>query len=131
MQLKNARLSSALLGLFAAGCVSAAGPAHAGQWRFYPERCPDLVEDVRDRRENRRDERVDRGLLDRAEDRADRRESRRDERVTVCPKTAWVYHGKARHRAARPGAIAIYYDPHKHQYYRYGSDRTRILIAFK
>lgn len=131
MQLNIARLSSALLGLFAAGCVSASGPAHAGEWRFHPERCPDLVEDVRDRRESRRDERYDHGLRDRAEDRADRRESRRDERVTVCPKTAWVHHGSSKHRSARPAAIVIYYDPYKHQYYRYGSGGARIFIAFR
>lgn len=103
----------------------------AGEWRFHPERCPDLVEDVRDHRENRRDERHDRGSLYRVEDRADRRDSRRDERVIVCPKSAWVYHGESRYRATRPAAITVYNDPYKHHYYRHGANRARILIALK
>ena len=123
-------LAALILVLFGAGCVSA-GPAYAGGWRFHPERCPDLVEDRADRRESRRDERYDRGPLDRLEDRADRRESRRDERVTVCPKSAWVYHGKPKYRSARPAAITIYYDPYKKYYYRYGPKRNRIHIALR
>ena len=131
MSISLIQISAVLLGLFGAGCVSAAAPAHAGEWRFHPERCPDLVEDRADRRESRRDERYDHGPLDRAEDRADRRESRRDERVTMCPRSAWIYHGNPRYRTSRPAAITIYYDPYKYHYYRRGSDRTRIHVTLK
>ncbi len=110
-----------------AGCASAPA-AYAGEWRFVPSRCPDLVEDVRDRRESRRDERYDHGPLDRLEDRLDRRESRRDERVTVCPASAWVWGGPRRYRAARPAAVAVYYDARARHYYRYGPRRTHIHI---
>ncbi len=131
MHINPVQLSAVLVGLFGAGCVSAAAPAYAGEWRFHPERCPDLVEDVRDRRESRRDERHDHGAADRIEDRLDRRESRRDERVTVCPRRAWVYHGNPRYRPARPAVVAVYYDPHKHHYYRHRPDRVRIGIVIK
>ena len=77
------------------------------------------------------DERYNRGPLDRLEDRLDRRESRRDERVTVCPKSAWVYHGAKRHRAPRPAAITVYYDPYEKHYYRYGPDRVRLRVVIK
>ena len=112
-----------------AGCASAPA-AHAGQWRFEPSRCPDLVEDVRDRRESRRDERIDRGPLDRIEDRLDRRESRRDERVTVCPTRAWVWEGPRRLRTTRPSAVAVYYDTRARRYYRYGPQKTHIHLVF-
>ncbi len=115
------------------GCASAPA-AHSGQgagvWRFEPSRCPDLVEDVRDRRESRRDERYDRGPLDRLEDRLDRRESRRDERVTVCPASAWVWDGPRRYRSARPAAAAVYYDRRARRYYRYGPRNAHIHIHF-
>lgn len=88
MHFSKAQFSAVFLVLFSAGCVTAAVPAYAGEWRFHPERCPDLIEDRADRRESRRDERYNHGPFDRAEDRADRRESRRDERITVCPKSA-------------------------------------------
>jgi len=110
-----------------AGCV-AAPAANAGQWRFEPSRCPDLVEDVRDRRESRRDERYNRGPLDRLEDRLDRRESRRDERVTICPASAWVWDGSRRYRSARPAAVSVYYDRRAHRYYRYGPKRAHIHL---
>ena len=116
-----------------AGCASAPA-AQAGQWRFEPSRCPDLVEDYRDRRESRRDERFDRGPLDRLEDRVDRRESRRDERVTVCPASAWVWDGPRRHRPARPAAAIVYYDARARHYYHYGhhhrGPRGRVHIVF-
>ena len=111
-----------------------AGPAAAhpadvkGAWRLDAARCPDLVEDRRDRRESRRDERVNNGRLDRLEDRADRRESRRDERVTVCPRSAWVWTGAERNRTKRPAAVKVYYDTAARSYYRLGPNRVRIVI---
>ena len=131
MTINTLKLSVVAAGLLGAGCVSATTPAYAGEWRFHPERCPDLVEDVRDRRESRRDERYDRGPIDRREDRLDRRESRRDERVTVCPASAWVYHGDRRYRTARPAAIAVYYDPRSYNYYRYGPKRARVRVIVR
>ncbi|MEO1135739.1 MAG: hypothetical protein AAFW68_03885 [Pseudomonadota bacterium] len=125
------QISTGLCALFAAGCVSAASPAYAGNWRFEPSRCPDLVEDRRDRRESRRDERYDRGPLDRAEDRADRRESRRDERVTICPASAWVWDGPRAGRVARPAAVAVYYDARARHYYRYGPKHTRVRVVIR
>ena len=125
-------LKGALLvaGLVLTGCVTAPTSAQASGWRFHPERCPDLVEDVRDRRESRRDERYDFGPLDRAEDRWDRRESRRDERVLNCPASAWSWRGGAR-RAAAPGPVAVYYNPRKRHYYRYGPRRSRVVINIR
>ncbi len=113
-----------------AGCASAP-PAHAAGWRFEPSRCPDLVEDYRDRRESRRDERIDWGPRDVREDRRDRRESRRDERVTVCPASAWVWDGPRRYRTARPAAPAVYYDFRaRHYYHVHGPRRARVHIVF-
>lgn len=125
------QLSAGLCAFFAIGCVSAASPAYAGGWRFEPSRCPDLVEDRRDRRESRRDERYDHGPLDRAEDRADRRESRRDERVTICPASAWVWDGPRSAHTARPAAVAIYYNLHDRHYFRYGPKRTRVRVVIR
>lgn len=127
-------LNLSLTGLVAAlvtiaGCASAPA-AQASGWRFEPSRCPDLVEDVRDRRESRRDERFDRGPFDRFEDRIDRRESRRDERVTVCPASAWVWDGPRRYRSARPAAVAVYYDVRAYRYYRHGPRNTHIHLVF-
>ena len=126
-------VSLTTMGVLAAGCVSAPPAYAAGEWRFHPDRCPDLVEDHRDRRESRRDERYDRGPLDRIEDRIDRRESRRDERVTVCPASAWVWHGPRGYRAriARPVAAAVYYNARDRHYYRYGPDRVRVRIVIR
>lgn len=116
-----------------AGCASASD-SYAGQgagaWRFDPARCPDLVEDIRDRRESRRDERYDHGRLDRLEDRLDRRESRRDERITICPKSAWVWDGPRQYRAARPAAVTVYYDTRARRYFRYGPRNAHIHIKF-
>ena len=47
MTINPLQISAVLAGLLGVGCVSAATPAYAGEWRFHPERCPDLVEDVR------------------------------------------------------------------------------------
>ena len=120
----SAALTLALTG---AACAT---PAYAGEWRLDPARCPDLVEDRRDRRESRRDERYDRGPLDRIEDRVDRRESRRDERVTVCPRSAWVWHGGGR-RAARPVAATVYYDPIDAVYFRKGPRGARVRVVVR
>lgn len=77
--------------LAGAGLVLSAAPAFAGEWRLDARRCPDVREDWRDARENRRDQRIDYGRGDRVEDRYDRREDRRDRAVTVCPKSAFYY----------------------------------------
>lgn len=130
MLVKSARIAAGCFGLFAVGCVSAPEPAHAaGGWRLDLARCPDLVEDRRDRRESRRDERYDSGPWDRAEDRRDRRESRRDERVTVCPASAWRWDGPRRYRTARPVAASIYYDWGQRRYYRYRADSVKVVVA--
>lgn len=136
MKGRVAHIAAGCFGLFAVGCVAAPAPAYAGEWRFVPSRCPDLVEDWRDRRESRRDERYDYGPLDRAEDRRDRRESRRDERVTVCPASAWVWAGhgegpRGYRPVVRPAAAAVYYDWRAHHYYRYGPDRTRVTVVLR
>lgn len=116
-----------------AGCASAP-PVHAGHgaysWRFDASRCPDLVEDYRDRRESRRDERRDYSRRDVREDRRDRRESRRDERVTVCPESAWVFDGPRRYRTKRPAAAVIYYDARDRHYFYDGRERVRVRIVF-
>jgi hypothetical protein len=113
-----------------AGCATAPA-AHAGNWRFEPSRCPDLVEDYRDRRESRRDERIDWSRRDVREDRRDRRESRRDERVTVCPASAWVWDGSRRYRPARPAAAIVYYDVRAHHYYHaHGPKGAHVRIVF-
>ena len=114
-----------------AGCASA-DPGH-GSWRFNPAACPDLVEDYYDRRESRRDRRYNAGPLDRLEDRLDARESRRDERVTVCPASAWQWHGprSAKRYVARPARAAVYYNPYDRRYYRHGPNRVRVNIVVK
>lgn len=70
--------------------VAATAPSSAAVV-FAPARCPDLVEDRLDRRESRRDERIDWSRRDVREDRADRRESRRDRQVAVCPAASFVH----------------------------------------
>ena len=54
MSMNSIQIAAVMLGLAGVGCVSAGAPAYAGEWRFHPERCPDLVEDYADRRESRR-----------------------------------------------------------------------------
>lgn len=131
MLTKFTHIAAGSFGLFAIGCVSAPSSAYAGEWRFDPTRCPDLVEDWRDRKESRRDERINRGPLDRLEDRIDRRESRRDERVTVCPASSWVWDGPRRYRTARPVAAPVYYNWRDRRYYRYGPSRVRVAVTFR
>ena len=85
--------------IFGAGLVLGAAPAFAGEWRLDASRCPDIREDWRDARENRRDERYDYGRRDRIEDRYDRREDRRDRAITICPRSAFYYvDGRKDHR---------------------------------
>jgi len=101
-----------------------------GQWVLNPRKCPDLVEDWRDRQESRRDEAYDRGPRDVAEDWRDRRESRRDEAVTVCPASAWEWHGpayKRHYHAPRPVKVNVYYSPkRKRHYHRYRGKRVTV-----
>ncbi|MEO1014070.1 MAG: hypothetical protein AAFX08_02665 [Pseudomonadota bacterium] len=124
--------SAAIVVLTANACVATPARAAPGAWRFDAARCPDLVEDYRDRRESVRDRRVDRGPLDRLEDRVDRRESRRDERVTVCPASAWVWEGPRRgRRAARPNRAIVYYDAVGRGYFRYGPNRSRVTVVIR
>ena len=121
-------------------CSSAnAGPvyhspqlASGGYWQLNPNKCPDLVEDRRDRRESRRDERYDYSRSDVREDRRDRAESRRDLTITNCPRSAWDWHGaryNARHHAPRPVDVKIYYDPDERNYY-YRSGKRRVHVRW-
>ena len=77
--------------LVGAGLALASAPAFTGEWRLDARRCPDIREDWRDARENRRDERYDYSRRDVREDRYDRREDRRDRAFTVCPRSAFYY----------------------------------------
>jgi hypothetical protein len=128
------KVAASVLG---AGFVLMSAQAFAGEWKFNPRACPDLVEDRFDRIEDRRDTRVNNGRRDRIEDRYDRRENRRDSAVTICPIRAFYYvpdrrelrradyrgKGKAygRHRAnLRP---PLSYDRRMRMYYRYDNGR--------
>lgn len=88
-------LATTLVALSLTACASANAhtPARKGHWVLNLNKCPDLVEDRRDRRESRRDEAYDRGPRDVIEDWVDRKESRRDEAVTNCPASAWEWRG--------------------------------------
>ncbi|MGV6801100.1 MAG: hypothetical protein ACWA5L_04180 [bacterium] len=127
---------SALTALTLSACTTASATPtarSAGHWVFNPRKCPDLMEDYRDARESRRDERYDRGPLDVIEDRLDRRESRRDRAVTHCPASAWEWQGphyRKAHHPARPARATIYYNPGKKFYYRNGPNNTKIVIRF-
>ncbi|HHI88443.1 MAG TPA: hypothetical protein ENK01_00685 [Hellea balneolensis] len=115
------------------GCANTAHarPPERGYWRLNPHKCPDLMEDYRERQAMRRDEAVYRGPVDVLEDRLQRREARRDEAVTQCPASAWEWVGP-RPRAywrPRPASVKIYYNPHRHHYYRTGVS-GHIVIRF-
>lgn len=84
-------LKLAAIALLGAPVVLAAAPASAGQWAVDLGRCPDHLEDIRDRFEDRFDQRVTTSRRDRLEDIRDRRENRRDERITVCPSRSLVF----------------------------------------
>lgn len=97
--------------------------ASAGTWRLDPSRCPDLREDRYDRRHN--------------DGWRDRREDRRDERVVRCPARAWYYvpdrYERTRYdRDYRPGYAPrdVYINRHGRPYYvdRGGS---RITLDFR
>ena len=116
-------MKNLVVGILGAGVVLSAAPAFAGEWRFQPTRCADLVEDHYDRAESRRDERYDYSARDRREDRSDRRESRRDEAITVCPRSSFVYvpsarESKAHGRHYRAPELKLKYDRKRHMYYR-------------
>ena len=128
-------LNKVVAGLLGAGFVLVASPAFAGEWKLNARACPDLVEDHRDRIEDRRDSRVDYGRRDRIEDRFDRRENRRDEAVTICPIRAFYYQPdrnelrraqRGRQLAAwqRPNARPpLQYDRRARMYFRYANGR--------
>lgn len=82
---------AAALALSALGSVAVAGTADAGTWVLNAAACPDLREDLRDRRDYN--------------GRFDRREDFRDRRVIECPPRAWRYEGhrwdNGRYGAAR------------------------------
>jgi len=103
-----------------------------GYWKLNPTKCPDLVEDWRDRRESRIDEAYDHGPRDVAEDIRDRLESRRDEAVTYCPPSAWEWHGpnyRPHYHAPRPVKVRVYYNPYRrHYYHRHG--RKAVLVKW-
>lgn len=83
---------SLLIAGFAAGGVSIqSAAAQDGAWVLNPRKCPDLIEDRIDRRESIIDERFDRNRRDVLEDIRDRRESRRDRAVTICPRRAFTW----------------------------------------
>lgn len=127
-------LKKAALSVFGAGIVMMSAQAFAGEWKFNPRACPDLVEDHYDRREDRRDARVDYSRRDRAEDRYDRRENRRDEAVTICPARAFTYQpsryelrrgGRGHHNGWRNAnfRLPLNYDRRMRMYYRYANGR--------
>ena len=122
-----------------AGCTTAqarpnhyADDAKLGGWVLNPAKCPDLVEDWRDRQESRRDEAYDHGPRDVIEAGYDRQESRRDEAVTNCPASAWEWQGSryvAVRHVPRPTHVNVYYHPHKKAYY-HKQGRKRVAIRF-
>jgi len=104
----------------------------SGKWVLNPAKCPDLVEDWRDRRESRRDEAYDHGPGDVIEDWVDRRESRRDEAVTYCPASAWEWRGSryvVHSHGPRPANVKVYFHPKKRTYYHRQGNR-RVVVRF-
>ena len=121
------------------GCTTAqahpasyAAHAHSSGWVLNPAKCPDLVEDWRDRQESRRDEAFDRGPRDVIEDWYDRQESRQDEAVTRCPARAWEWRGGryiGHIHGPRPSYVNIYFHPKKRTYYHKQGQR-RVVVRF-
>ncbi len=110
----------------------AAKYAAGGQWKLNPNKCPDLVEDRRQRRAMRRDEAHTYGLRDVIEDWNERENARQDEAVTNCPARAWEWVGpryRPKHHAPRPVSGRIFYHPQKRVYYR-AHGKRRIVIRF-
>lgn len=132
-----------IAGAVGAGLMFAAAPALAGEWKFNPRACPDLVEDRYDRREDRRDARFNAGRRDRVEDRFDRRENRRDAAVTICPISAFYYvpdrwENRGWSRAGRYGRDRAYgrnarpplqYDRRMRMHFRYADGRKIFVRA--
>lgn len=103
------------LGLLA--CASAAPPAQAGEWRLDPRLCPDLREDIRDRR-------VTYG-------RRDAREDRRDERVTRCPARAWVWVGDRPRTLPRKPTYDLYWGRDGRLYGRGRGRDIRVAVVIR
>ena len=125
-------LKKAALSLVGAGIVILSAPAFAGEWKFNPRACPDLVEDRYDRREDRRDARVNYGRRDRVEDRFDRRENRRDEAITICPARAFYYqpsrkelrhNGRHKNWRQANARLPLKWDRRMRMNYRYANGR--------
>lgn len=126
------KIAASLLG---AGMVMCGAQAFAGEWKFNPRACPDLVEDRLDRIEDRRDARVNYGRRDRREDRYDRRENRRDEAVTICPIRSFYYepdrrelrrdahYGRATARGRYNARPPLRYDRRMGMSYRYANGK--------
>lgn len=135
--MKPVDIKITLISILIALWASAFGTASAhssgkGHWAFDPGRCPDLVEDKRDRIESRIDEAYDNGPRDVYEDYLDRRESAIDEASTYCPASAWVWRGGTYHKghhAARPGGATLYNNAKARSYYRYGKNNQRIVVV--
>ena len=103
-----------------------------GHWVLNPNKCPDLVEDRRQRRAMRRDEAYDRSRRDVIEDWTERKNARRDEAVTNCPARAWEWHGpryRKSYHPARPVKVNVYFHPTKRAYYRRHGHK-RVVIRF-
>lgn len=98
-------LVSSLLvaGIVLGGLASQSAAAQEGGRVLDPRKCPGLIEDRIDRRESLIDERFDRGPRDVREDIRDRRESRRDRAAAVCPRRAFEW--RPQDDAAMAGAF--------------------------
>ncbi len=141
MKLKNLIIALAIpFTLSACSSASAQSPHYHsanfkqnyGGWVLNPRKCPDLVEDWRDRRESRWDEAYDRNRRDVIEDRIDRRESRRDEAVTICPASAWEWQGgtyKKHYHPKRPAKVKVFYSHAKRHHY-HNNRHTRVTIQW-
>jgi len=123
-----------------AACMSlsacASTPAFAkspnGHWQLNPNKCPDLVEDKRQRRAMRRDEAHDKGPRDVIEDWVERKNARKDQAVTRCPASAWEWRGpryRVKYHAPRPVSVNVYFHTKKRTYYRKNGNR-RVVIRF-
>ena len=100
-------------------------------WVLNARKCPDLMEDRRDRRESRRDERYDHNRRDVREDRRDRRESRRDEAIINCPAKAWSWQGpRNRHYNKNKRPKAVYFDRNSSVYFFHNTYGNRVVIKF-
>jgi hypothetical protein len=115
-------------------CTTTPAYAHPnnGNWVLNPNKCPDLVEDRRQRKAARYDEAYTYSRRDKYEDWVERKNMRRDEAVTNCPASAWEWQGspyRVGHHVKRPVAVNIFYQPHKHHYYR-RNGKKKITVHF-